>query len=567
VKRIILAFLIWLAPALACAQMLTLGAGPGGFATAYVPQAVAFIPEVSLIYAGAMTTTDTGYGIHSACLRSSTGIPAGNTSAMDWSIQNVDVISNQGAVGTNGSENLPGDDFAVDDASGTTGTLRFNYGDSSAATTSTNVVEGELNSSFPTDTWNCYLWAYDVAQSTGNKHFALYINGVLQSPSFNEQGTVPSIVTNITQSHGFGINGNSGNGNVGASGAFEIADVLVDWHHATDAGGTNWLTYLDANNALPATTVARFFSAGRPVDIGGQSGAGTCSKPLGTQPDLCFSGNTSTFATNKGSIPNSFVLTGPDSANHVLYNAALSPVGPQDAYPYVYWNNVQQVTGLSSSSSSFQPTNQGNPIAVGDLLLLVVQSSENGTNVNRAFTTSSTGWSAPSNIPSTDNNGTGGYVTNTAVFSKVATANDVTAAMGTWNATYAPTITWTTNSATVRSLYYELFDYKQASTIQASGITASTSNSTNIVSPTLTPTSVPSILVTLSCVYGITDTGIIKAPSGKDVRFKSFSGAVGTSATCMNSDEKLSSTSATGTRTATVATARPPVGASLVIGP
>lgn len=88
---------------------------------------------------------------------------------------------------------------------------------------------------------------------------------------------------------------------------FITADVSEFWfavgQSLTDGGGT-----------IPQATRRKFISAsGKPVDLGADG-----STPTGTAPTIFFSGNSSGFATNKGT-GGAFTLTGS------LTNAATSP--------------------------------------------------------------------------------------------------------------------------------------------------------------------------------------------------------------------------------------------------
>jgi hypothetical protein len=76
---------------------------------------------------------------------------------------------------------------------------------------------------------------------------------------------------------------------------------------------------LDANGDIPTSTRRAFISAdGKPVDLGSN-----CSAPTGTTPAVCFSGDASTFANNKGTGGSFGVYT---MAGHVAGRNGAGPI-------------------------------------------------------------------------------------------------------------------------------------------------------------------------------------------------------------------------------------------------
>ncbi len=537
----------------------------------YVPSAVTFAPEVSLSTSGAgpaataagLGTTDSGFGIHSMCLKGTLGSTTNSGNLANWTLHNIDVTTNWGTTGANTSESVPGDNLAIDNAAGSRGSWRYNLGDSTNASGSTAVsghaVElASLNIIRPAS-FDCYLWAHSINLATGLKKMVVYRNGALITSGATETGTVPAILAAITNGKGWGINAVAGNGSAGYyGGGYDIADVFFDWHIQTDNTGTNWKTYLEANGALPASTIAAFYdvASSRPRD---PYAAGVwASTPLGAQPDLLFSGNKSTFATNKGSITTSFVLQGQDAGNHVLYDAAVGPSGPVDALPYLNWNAVANIV-TAGSPSSFTIDNRWNPIALGDMLVVVVQSSDNST-VTRDFggTSLTAGWTRLGAIAVPDGSS---YPQNSAAFYKIAAAGDVTAARATWSS--PPTISIGVPATALRSLTWHLLDYGQATSITFAG--AANVSSVNITAPSISY-SASSLLVNAYCPFEPSYSGIRKSPAGQNLRWKSF-GSSGSIASCIITDEKLTGSGTTGTRTATQGTAHVTSGMSMVIVP
>jgi hypothetical protein len=140
------------------------------------------------------------------------------------------------------------------------------------------------------NTWYHILISVDLANSSNR---AIYINGVLDSTTWSTY-----------------INAE--------------ADLTVnDWFIATDAAGGNRLSaslsdlwfniggaWLDITNS---TNREKFILAGKPVNLGGNG-----SLPTGSSPIVFLSGNSSTFATNKGT-GEGFTTTG------TIINSPTSP--------------------------------------------------------------------------------------------------------------------------------------------------------------------------------------------------------------------------------------------------
>jgi hypothetical protein len=102
------------------------------------------------------------------------------------------------------------------------------------------------------------------------------------------------------------------NGNIFSVGGDTFGDNFTgDMADAWIAPGQS---LLDGSGDIPTSTRRKFIdSNGKPVDLGSD-----CSAPTGTAPAICFSGDASTFGTNKGT-GGAFALTG------TLIDATSSP--------------------------------------------------------------------------------------------------------------------------------------------------------------------------------------------------------------------------------------------------
>lgn len=542
----------------------------------YSPWAVTFAPEVNLSTSGAGPNAtgagitfanglgDTGYGIHSMCLKGTIGSPTSTGNDGNWTLYNNDIITNYGAPGQNTSESVPGDNLAIDGAGGSIGTWRYNLGDAAnngnGGGVSGHAVELALANAIIPGAFDCYLWAHSITRASGQKHMVVYRNGVQIAYGAGETGTVGAIVAKLTNPKGWGINALSGNGPAGSyGGGFDVADIFIDWHIPTDKTGANWLTYLETYDRLPVTTVAAFWDPNnnRPMDpYNGGVWSGT---PLGGQPDILFSGTKASFGTNKGSVTNAFVLGGPDAAPHVLYDAPVGPTGPLDGAPYLKWTPVVNHLVTTGGPGSFTISNNLNPIVLGDLLVLIVQSSEN-SSVNRDFgsTLLTNGWARLGALYVPDGSN---YPQNSATFYKFAAVGDVTLSRSSW--LLPPTISIGNNSTGMRSLTWHLLDFGQASAIAYQG--SVNPSSVNVSAPSMNYFG-PSLLVNAYCAYEPSYAGLRKQPAAQNLRWKQY-GASGYVASCIIADEKFSGSGTTGARVATQANARVSSGISLIITP
>lgn len=136
---------------------------------------------------------------------------------------------------------------------------------------------GSPNGAFTENVWHHLFIPIDCNHASGARIFDLLIDGVssIYGGSTNSSGAAFSIGLNGAN---FGVPANQQD--LGETDAIlEFADV--------------WVTvgqYLD-----PATYLSKFISGGKPVDLGTNG-----ETPTGSSPTYFFSGNASSFPTNKG---------------------------------------------------------------------------------------------------------------------------------------------------------------------------------------------------------------------------------------------------------------------------
>jgi hypothetical protein len=521
---------------------------------AYTPSAVSFNQTARLGTTTALGVTDTSRGLLSMWVKGSvSNTTLGITPDANWFAGLVNIACNNSATGT--SETAPGICSVWDNASGVYGTLRLNLNDTTGGPAHTlQILKASLWSN---TTWQHYLLVWDTNFANGSKQYAIYLNGTKVTGAAATDGS-PSFIDNINNAAGWAINSTTTSG---SPGSFDIADVMMDTHTTGLVDGSNNYT----------GSLAAFISGGKPVDLGAN-----CATPLASTPEICLKGTKSGFATNQGTASTALALTNPtgtSSATALLWNAPYGPGGPPAGKPVQQWITASHITGLTSGSTSFATNALANAIVQGDLLLLFVDLIDTSTAIDRGLITptgwtllSTTGAALPFHV-TTSGNLPGNY----AVYWKVAAAGDVTAAGANW--TNAPTVSWaTTNGNALRSAGFTLVDYTgtNASTpIQTASATmnggAGNNGVTSAAAASVTPTSTPTLLASASSYAG--NAFIATPPGSQELRYRLTDKAGGGNGYTMVSDEALSSTAATGTRTATTSALIPTMSYNIVVGP
>jgi hypothetical protein len=475
-----------------------------------------------------------------------------------------DIVANPQSVSATSSETVPGLDLTSDNATGQYGSLRMNTNDATGGANhgATSIQVGALQPF--TGGWVHLAWGWDNGFAGGSKRACLYINGIKQTNAGQaENGTVGSFNVAVNAAGGWGINVT---GAANPPMQFDIAQVFLDIHTAGLVDGSNSLT-------IPTTN---FITAGGlPVDFGP-----TGANVTGTQADVLLDGTKATFTTNKGSATGAFAVVWPNdcSGSHPqtspattpkIYNSSVGPAGPQDARPYLKWHVYGNQTGMGASTSDFSGapvTNDKNQIKLGDLLILTENLQDtSGSHDRTAGMSTPSGWTL---LPTSGAalplyNTTSGWPANFAVFYKIAGAGDVTAPWADWAT--PPALQWTADGTTLRSASWQLMNFGQATTIQAAAAQIN-GTSTAPTAPSVTPTSAATLLLTLFAIVDSSDAGITYPDTGQELRFKSATtgGAYGY---VLVADEKLTGTSATGTRTAAQQLSSATLAVSIVIGP
>jgi hypothetical protein len=215
--------------------------------------------------------------------------------------------------------------------------------------------------------------------------------------------------------------------------------------------------------------------------------------------------------------------------------------------------------GGFTSSGGNSISNEGNPIAAGDLLIVGVNLVETGRAVDRQIRTPPE-WTAIPGLP-LSYDGEGGFPFNISLFWKVATSADATAPGAWWR---APDIVWA--GRPTRSGFGCLFNYRgaDATTPIEDSAKREAPASLRLIAPSVTARSPAATLLTLYALYDAVHPLGTAPPSTGRLKFKA---STGYNAYIMASDEPLEEVGPTGGRSASAtAAAAPYVSLSLVIG-
>jgi len=514
-----------------------LAALSGNAATLFSLNAVSFVTTQHQLKR-VIVAADTGQGVMSFWIRGSVGssINPGMTSSL--SLNDKGPIGNIDArYGTNG-ESFGGANIAWDTSTGVPGTLRMNLGDSTGGQTSGHNTLGTGNAPCITnEIWQHWLWAWRTDQASGQKRQAVYANGIQVSGATTDTGTGGAFNVNTSIADGFFLN------QTPYPTVFEMAQFAL-W---TDTAA-QIVTGTSPNCAISPAVVSRFYNSG-PVDFGA-----TGTNPLGSQPLLYYDddGTGTTFANNKGSDGSATFIT----ANTLLSRVQKASIGPGQSpdRPYFKWwafNHGGNSVFVQTAGVYTGVTNFGKPIALGDLLLMVVKFNPNTAAAYDPVVVTG-GGSAWTILPNSRQTVAGGRSINFVVYYKFAEAGDVTAANADWTGGRQPTITWTVFSTnTFADASYLLLNYGNCSSISTSNSqsNAASSSGQTMISPDLTAPAGKSLRVDIWGLYEYDDSAADYAPpSTQDCRFIRENGY--SSGVPFVSDEKINASGPTGTRTA-----------------
>jgi hypothetical protein len=227
-SRVLLAFILMLAPLAARAQLPTLGIGPGGFGV-YDPGGVMFWPEGSATYtagAGNLNSgTNTRTGIVALRRRATFGYVGGGAVTNQWRSS-----SDFGTYGTGtcSAEGCKG--FMVNqDAAGWTTpgdgwVLRNTYSNVDGAGASTTIVS-KTNWGYNSE-WESVVIFYDMNAAANSRKVATFRDGVSIVSSLSDTGGAFDVDWNTTR--GICINDCNRSTGYQFGGMVELADVIVD---------------------------------------------------------------------------------------------------------------------------------------------------------------------------------------------------------------------------------------------------------------------------------------------------------------------------------------------------
>ena len=511
-------------------------------ATAFViPQAVHFDNEASYLSTnGAALTSagttvpggDTGatanssvyyfaFRVRGVTVTSTTpsGIRASTTSSFTDFISPTETASDT-------SETLPGGpDFVWDNGAGNYGTFRLNNSDASGNTAGHSC---NFNGHYPDlqdNAWHSYYGAFSGGNTGSAKFLAVYRDGVLIGQGCT-YGQTTAMLLGIA-SRGWQVRNSVQN--LQGKGVMEFGDIIVDWSVAPVCVSTgpitiNGISYTcpGGANTMPAAIQALFYSALGSVDFT------KVPKVFGHTPQILLTGGPSGYLTNKGTVTN---LT----THGTLFTAATGPSSTASGRAYVNWG----YPGLITASSTSATTDSGGNSIPQNSLILLREDLTDTSGVTAHNPATPTGFTL---IASLTPCGSNNPVT-TTIWGKIASASE-SGAYG---------LSWTTGNVQVSS--WTLYDVQGAPTASvaaaidavASQGNGCTTNTTSLTAPTVTPSATNDTL--LSLYTGWSNADSLATPAGQD-RVVSMAEQAKSYVTA--TEEYLTTTAATGTRTATV---------------
>ena len=482
--------------------------------TTYTAHGSSFLASV-LINSGALAgVVDGPKGVYSGWMRGSLSATYNNTRP---NMLNGNLAANWDYTPSpNNSEAAAGFNIVFDNASATNGNLRFNLNNSTSTVTS-NMEASYVSPVSPllNTAWQHVLISWDFSGSTS--YAAVYINGVNQNlgvpqlgaASFNYSyaGSGAPCVSTC----GFALGGNM----AASSPIFaDMADVFIDFSHSILQAGVNTIAPADIAKFYNTTTK-------KPVRI---NKSGNCSDPYGWVPTMCFTNDNATFATNSGSGGTFSVLSAPTFATPALAPSNVAVVAANYPTPIAAHTVTQNwQNGAYGGTSSVVTAADSNQIAVGDLLVAIIQVSSNSGDPGAIVPPS--GWST---IYSAYCACAGdAFLQRSGVFYKIATSADATAYNGVTATGYTGTGAYTFTGPTAsRASSWRLIDYvgvNQTTPIDpASTGQQNATSSTNIALPTITTIYANELVVGVALDWGTSEGSYTVSgayPRGSDYLF------------------------------------------------
>jgi len=391
----------------------------------------------------------------------------------------------------NGAPGHPADGWCIAplDNSPPGGQYSFNDSVGTGAAHGINLATANPQAAFANGKWNFLVATYKRG------HCALY-NGTTSITTC--PGNISTAVVNdLANAHGAFI--------WNAAQSLESFGYLQDFYLSqTYIGCTGrGAPYPDckADNTIAPSMLARFIRDGKPVDLGP-----TCAGPTGKQPAICLTGDAAAMQANKG-YATGLALRAP-GGGPLVPGATLddSPYGAAGIAPHtVTLRNVffhaapfqtacnspspDAATGCTFAASAggqaAPPNSGGQPIAVGDLRVLVVALTDNNASTDHRGacpTTASGPWTRV--LPSTPSWDGTNWLYAYVCFVKVTTPKEED---------YVRGVQWT-GSAEGRS--WAMLTYANVASVQAAGGIVR-GNSAVLSTPAATLPRAPSKLVSI----------------------------------------------------------------------
>jgi hypothetical protein len=365
-----LAALLW--PALASAQMLTLGVGPGSFGPGitYSSSIGALFPQD--VWVG--TTTALGV-TNSKTLTYSFWIAGANNGGSNPGGNTTILLNGQSGAGTGPSsshcEVIAGTSPGICpsfDSSGVMAQFNFNNSTGSNHTTDAIKIDGVAGHTvFSSGGWHHYLMSFDAAAQV----WAIYVDGVDRKADGSfVMADFANTSPDLNNSSGFALGNTSGGA---AYGKWSwLADLFMAEESIVCTGAGTPFGDCAGANTIPPSKLAKFISGGKPVALGSD-----CSQPTGRKPEVCAVGGAAGMQTNTGSATTAWSTTA-YYTGAAVYDAPYGPAGPPAHQATLKWLPQAQWV-LASGSTSLTTTVMGMPIAQGDFIVLIASVVDSGT--------------------------------------------------------------------------------------------------------------------------------------------------------------------------------------------
>jgi hypothetical protein len=323
----------------------------------------------------------------------------GNGSGATATLNNFALFANDRSTrceASNGAPGAPADGWCLAPLDNSTpgGQYSFNDSEGTGPAHGINMTTSSPTAAFANGRWNFLIATYKRG------HCALY-NGT--TPIGTCPGNIVSTVVNdLANAHGAYVwNAVSGLANFGYLQDFYLSQSYIG---CTGRGAP--FADCKGDNTIAPSVLSRFIRDGKPVDLGP-----ACAGPGGAQPAICLTGDAAAMQVNKGyatGLALREAAGGPLAAGATLDDSPYSAMGIRDhtvmlknvffhAGPYQTKcdsPNTEEATGCSfagrNGGPAIAPNSGGQPIAVGDLRVLIVVLADNNASTDHKGTCPST---------------------------------------------------------------------------------------------------------------------------------------------------------------------------------